>query len=154
MPPGKRTDLEKAALAMSLVDSGLNNHEVSRQTKLPRSVIVDILHGHNGWDKLTSDPSFRAHRLALKRKHQLANLDLQSQLLGQMETKLSEMSAYQAAGSYGILFDKERLMAGEATENVAIVTRQDVEGLSDLVETLKSELASRTQATNIIEDSK
>lgn len=138
MPPGHRTDLEKAALAGALSDSGLNRYQIARQVGIPRRTVVDILLGRNDWDKLTSDPSFRAHRLALKRKHQLANLDLQSQLLGQIERKVEDMTAYQAAGSYGILFDKERLMAGESTENVATLGYEDIAAL-------KAELARRAQ---------
>ena len=52
--------------------------------------------------------------------------------LQQIENRIDNASAPQAAMVYGILRDKERLDAGEPTDIVALHTRQKVEGLDAL----------------------
>jgi hypothetical protein len=60
---------------------------------------------------------------------QAASIKLSQKALQQIEDKIDQASAPQAAMVYGILRDKERLDAGEPTEILASYSRVDISGL-------------------------
>ena len=63
---------------------------------------------------------------------QAASIKLSQKALQQIENRIDKASAPQAAMVYGILRDKERLDAGEPTEILASLTRQEVVGIDKL----------------------
>ena len=63
---------------------------------------------------------------------QASSITLAQKALQQIENRIDEASAPQAAVIYGILRDKERLDAGEPTEILASLTRQEVAGIDKL----------------------
>ena len=72
---------------------------------------------------------------------QTASIELAKKALRQIEDKLPDASAAQSAVIYGILRDKERLDAGEATENVVHIHKyEDLKKLDELAERLSRSL--------------
>ena len=63
---------------------------------------------------------------------QAASIKLSQKALQQIENRIDKASAPQAAMVYGILRDKERLDAGEPTEILGSLTRQEVAGIDKL----------------------
>ncbi len=59
---------------------------------------------------------------------------------------MDKASAYQAAGIYGLLRTHERLDAGEATSNVAVHTKLELEGLDKLCEMLAQSLVASEES--------
>ena len=64
--------------------------------------------------------------------------------------EIASSSAAQATSIYGVLRDKERLDAGESTQNIAVLTRHEVEGRARLAERLSQALLiKKTQPGNL-----
>jgi hypothetical protein len=74
---------------------------------------------------------------------QAASIKLSQKALQQIENRIDKASAPQAAMVYGILRDKERLDAGEATEIVATHSRVDISGLDKLAAALSQTLLQK-----------
>jgi len=76
-------------------------------------------------EELENLEDYKEHRadiLALKGRQILKNID---------NDRLEKASAYQLAGMYGILYDKERLERGESTHNIASI-HSDIQELKAL----------------------
>jgi hypothetical protein len=133
MPRGKRTSLPQAAQAKALADIGYQGTQIADAIGLPVRTVDDIINGRNGWREIiANDKAFKQYRTQAKRQMQAASITLSQKALQQIEDRIDKASAPQAAMVYGILRDKERLDAGEATEIVALHTRQGIEGLDAL----------------------
>ena len=77
---------------------------------------------------------------------QAALIEITRQAAAQIERTLPEASARDAAVVLGIVSDKERLIAGEPTENIAILARHELIALDQLAQRLSVELLRRSQA--------
>ena len=128
MPRGQLTEPRKAYAVRDLAALGIKPTEISATTSIPVSTIKEIILGHNGWAERLKDPSFAKYRSARKRQLQAASLELSSRLLDHAGLNLNTTSPYQAVGMYGILRDKERLDAGEATANVEVHATHEIVG--------------------------
>lgn len=128
MPRGQRTEPRKAYMVRDLAAMGKGPTEIAEQIGLPYSTTEDIILGQNGWAERLKDPSFAKYRSARKRQLQAASLELSSRLLDHAGLNLNTTSPYQAVGMYGILRDKERLDAGEATANVEVYAKHEIVG--------------------------
>jgi hypothetical protein len=144
MPRGKRTSIPQAAQAKALADIGYQGSEIADVTGLPARTVDDIINGRNGWgDIIANDQAFKQYRSDAKRKMQAASIKLSQKALQQIENRIDKASAPQAAMVYGILRDKERLDAGEATEIVATHSRVDISGLDKLAAALSQTLLQK-----------
>ena len=136
MPRGRRTPLAVAATAYAMYDQGEQQSVIAETLDLPHQTVSMILHGHSPrWDTIIKNQdtnAFGEHRRLAKQVMQAASIELAKKALVQVEASLDKASALQAATVYGILRDKERLDAGEATQNIAIVARVDFENLDAL----------------------
>lgn len=124
--PNKRTNIYKAAEAMELVEEGKSTYKAAVLTNLPQRTVHDIIAGKHGWKAIHNDPLFVEHRLQIKRSQQLAMNELVGKALVQVDETIGDASASQAAVIAGILFDKERLLAGEASHNIEVHTKGEV----------------------------
>lgn len=135
--------LEKAAAAEALYERLGNQTAVGRALGMPQQTVHDIIHGHNRWSEVRHDSSYSALRLEQKRILQVAGTKLMSKALIQIDNSIDKCSAPQAAMVYGILFDKDRLMAGESTANIGVRTTTDISNLDSLADALRGELIKR-----------
>jgi hypothetical protein len=106
--------------------------------------VTNIINGTHGWQEIKdSDAQFLKYRQQVKRELQVGTLELTKKCLAQIEDKLPTASAAQSAMIYGILFDKERLQAGESTQNIEIHSEVEIESLGALAEALRQSLLER-----------
>ena len=126
MSRGQLTEPKRAYAVRDLAAIGMKPTDIANETSLPVSTITDIIIGRNGWAERLKDPSWGKYRSARKRQLQAASLELSSRLLDHASLNLEVTSPYQAVGMYGIIRDKERLDAGEATQNVELHTKGEV----------------------------
>jgi hypothetical protein len=117
--------------------------EIGRAINVPKSTVHDILLGHVAWDQIKTVEQFQQQRDAIKRVLQASMIELVCQGLEQIEVKLPDASAKDAAIVVGILSEKERLIAGEATQHIGVLTRHEVEDLDGLAQRLSVELVRR-----------
>ena len=137
MPRGRRTPIHHAAEAKALADIGYQGTQIAQATGLPVRTVDDIINGRNRWGEIiANDQAFKQYRTDAKRRMQAISIQLSQKALQQIEDRIEDASAPQAALIYGILRDKERLDAGEPTEILAGYTRVDVEGVDRLVAAL------------------
>ena len=109
----QRTSLPIAATAAAMHESGVSVTDISGATGLPKRTIYKIINGDHQWAEiLHNDDRFKLYRDEVKRQLQAGSLELSKKCLDQIEDRLCDSSAAQAAVVYGILFDKERLQAG------------------------------------------
>jgi hypothetical protein len=145
MSHGKKTALPLAAAALEFMEAGHTAPQVADMLKLTVETVTNIFHGRHGWDRLHNDPEFLKYRQVAKRQMQAATSEIAKSALLQIARKLPQASAASATYVYGILRDKERLDAGEATQHIAIVTRHEIANLDKLAEILaQSLLESKT----------
>ena len=144
MPRGRRTDLPKAATAKAMSEMGFQSGQIAESIGLPEGTVDDIVNGRHGWGRMLNEPVFREYRVQQKRLMQTSSIELAKKALKQIDEKLPQASAAQAAMVYGILRDKERLDAGESTQNIAIIDRHEIEQLDKLAERLSQVLLSKT----------
>ena len=140
MPRGRRTDLPTAATARAMSEMGFQTGQIAEAIGLAEGTVDDIVNGRHGWGQMINEPVFNEYRVRQKRIMQTASIELAKKALGQIENKLPQASAAQAAVIYGIMRDKERLDAGESTENIAVLSRHDVEDLDRLAKALAHSL--------------
>ena len=140
-----RTPLDKAAAAMVLYEQDGSQRRVAERLGMNKRTVCDIVSGYGRWKEVATDASFTQLRLEQKRHLQAASAVIMSQALVRIEEKLPDASAPQAAMVYGILFDKDRLMAGESTQNVGVRTSNEVLNLDKLAAALSTELVKRTK---------
>jgi hypothetical protein len=151
MPRGKRTSIPKAAQAKALADIGYQGSQIADATGLPARTVDDIINGRNGWGEIiANDQAFKQYRSDAKRKMQAASIKLSEKALQQIENRIDNASAPQAAMVYGILRDKERLDAGEPTEIVARWTRDEIMGLDKLAAALGQTLLQSAKEIDVM----
>ena len=138
--------LEQAAAAVELYGRDGSQARVAAHLGMNKRTVCDIVGGYGRWREVATDASFTQLRLEQKRHLQAASAVIMSQALVRIEEKLPDASAPQAAMVYGILFDKDRLMAGESTQNVAI-RGAEISNLDDLANALRGELVKRSGGT-------
>ena len=147
MPRGQRTDLPTTALVVEMRESeGLSQQEIADKTGIPRTTIEGILSDKFGWGEIKGLPVFIEHRRLQKQALQAAFLDLTRKSLMRAEESLPKASYLQAVTGAGILIDKERLYAGEATVNVAVaLDSSSVEAIDQLARALSQSLLGGIQ---------
>ena len=136
--------LEKAAAASALYDRIGSQQQVGEMLGMPRRTVRDIVTNYGRWAELAHDASYNQLRQEQKRNLQACTARIMADAMVQIEKRLPDASAPQAAMVYGILFDKDRLMAGESTQNMAIRTNE-VSNLDDLAERLRDTLIARSR---------
>ena len=137
---GAPVPLDLAATALELYQIDGSAARVARQLDVPRTTVNDIVNSYGRWSELATDASFVSLRQEQKRNLQACTAKIMSQAMVQIERRLPDASAPQAAMVYGILFDKDRLMANESTSNVAV---RDIGSIDDLADKLRGELVKR-----------
>lgn len=140
---GVPVPLDLAATAQAMYEIDGNASRVARQLGIPRTSVQDIVSGYGRWSELATDSSYVQLRREQKRILQAACAKNMSKALVRIEEKIDDCSAPQAAMVFGILFDKDRLMAGESTQNLAIRDTQGAVTLDTLADKLRGELVKR-----------
>ena len=152
MARGRRTEPEKAVAATVLHDElGSSPREIGRRLDMAEATVRDILSGRNGWARIHDIPWFKEYREIQKQTIHTAIIELQKSALAQIAKGIAKSSAAQATYSFGVLYDKQRLSAGEATEIHEVITRDKVESLEDLNAKLAVAVAHRILAAKVIE---
>jgi len=139
--------LEQAAAAAALYERDGNASRVALIMDMPRTTVNDVVKGYGRWGEVATDSSFVALRQEQKRLLQAASALNMSRAQSQIADTIHKCSAPQAAMVFGILFDKDRLMAGESTQNVAVRGPQ-LTNLDDLANALRGELVKRSGGTS------
>ena len=132
---GSRTPLHLAAQAKALHDDGISRSAIAQATGIPIHTVDDILYGgpaYVTWQSLSTTDAYKEARERNKLVFQGAMGEIARQALVQIERKLPEASAKDAAIVLGIVQDKERLIAGESTQNIAISAKVDIANLDAL----------------------
>jgi hypothetical protein len=128
-----RIDIPTAATAVELVESGgLSASEAGQRLGLGRNTVGNILAGRYGWDEIVERPVFVQHRQQQNKALEQAARTLAAKAFSHAESVMEKASFYQAVVGGSILIDKARLLAGEATQNIAIHAKHEVEGLDAL----------------------
>jgi hypothetical protein len=141
MARGRRTDYPTAARIKAMADLGFSRSQISEQSAVHADTCDSIIRGEHGWAEIYDDEVFAEYRISQKRAMQAASTELAKKALVQVEAKLGDSSSLQAATIYGILRDKERLDAGEATANVSVkYSKSEMEDLDQLAKTLAGSL--------------
>ena len=123
----KNVSDEKKIVVKSLIDAGASYRKINEVTGVSLGLITKIKREFEGNKELVA--WYRDNRLDVLRKAQLDNLALQEAIRQSVtEEELKNWTPdqkarwYQVLGTdYGIKFDKERLEAGESTENVSVI---------------------------------
>lgn len=140
---GAPVPLDLAATAQAMYDVDGSAARVAQQLGMPARTVSDIVRGFGRWSELATDASYADLRRQQKRILQAACATNMSKALVRIEEKINDCSAPQAAMVFGILFDKDRLMAGESTQNVAIRDTQGAMALDTIADKLRGELVKR-----------
>lgn len=144
MPRGKRIKRELALQVKTLSDLGKTQTEIAKTVGVPQTTISDIMSGKGRWAQIQHGAWFETYRRDQKKKLQTASLELSWKALEQVEETLPNANSLQAATTYGILRDRERLDAGEATQHVAVVARVEVDALNETLGKLIKSLAKES----------
>jgi len=80
---------------------------------------------------------------------QTGSLELSKACLNQIEVKLPQASAAQAAVVFGILHDKERIQAGESNLNIAVVHKHEISDREQVLERVANLLGQRDEANGV-----
>ena len=148
MARGRQTDLPTAATAKAMHEMGIQTGEIASGLGVPEATVDDIVHGRHGWGRIHNTPLFNEYRVQQKRIMQTVSVELAKKALKQIEGKLLEASAAQAAVIYGILRDKERLDAGESTENVAVLHKHELDREQKALARLAASLLDESEPGN------
>jgi hypothetical protein len=141
-----RIDIPTAATAVELVESGgLSASEAGQSLGLGKNTVANILKGKYGWDEIVERPVFVRHRANQNKALEQAARTLAAKAFAHAEETLPKASFYQAVVGGSILIDKARLLAGESTENVAVLVRHEAEGLDALASVLGQTLLQTGQ---------
>ena len=144
MARGKRTKPEKVLQIQALTDAGEEMGEVSRMTDTPYDTVWGIVKGRRPWVQLIDNtPLLKQYRSSIKTRMEAKASILAEEMLDEIGKSKATGSLSQKAIAYGILRTHGRLDAGESTENIAVVHRQDVDDLDLLAMRLATRLASQ-----------
>lgn len=130
MPPA--IDAIKAAHAMTLGDMGYQSSKVAEMVDISQRAAYDIIKRHGRWGEVAERPVFAELRQQQKAHLEATSRMLSAKCLIQVDNKINECSAYQAAGIYGLLRTHERLDAGEPTEITASLNVHAAVGIDKL----------------------
>ena len=137
MASGKKTDPVIATAIAALGSCGVSGAEIARKFPVSRNTVYEILRGEANYVR---GPVLVQARNEVKELLQARSLDLAYRAQDQIELALPEAGAKDAAIVMGILRDHERLDAGEATANIEIHHKVEVEELEDLGDRLARSL--------------
>jgi len=140
-----QTNLPDAARAKALHDAGIKMDDIVDATGLPQRTIYNIVNLVGPWAEIvTNNEIFQRYRNEVKKMIQTGSLELSKACLNQIEVKLPQASAAQAAVVFGILHDKERIQAGESNLNIAVhVTKEDLASREDVLARVATLLAGK-----------
>jgi len=139
-PKHKLTYQRAAKIKMMAGELQLPQAQIKREVHCSQQTIERVMNDPVWQERLKDDKMFTEHRKTLKRNMQAQALVVANQALQQIEIALPYSSAPQAAIVFGILRDKERLDAGESTENISHVYKYDLKKLDKLAENLSKSL--------------
>ena len=127
---------------MAYRDAGYTVGQISEKTSISLRTVADIVAGKGAWAKILEErnPVFAAYRSDITRMIHSKTLHHADKALDQVYEKLPEASAAQAAVCFGILFDKERLLSGNSTENISHLHRVELQASDDLAAKLAQAL--------------
>ena len=131
-----------AAQVMELGDAGYTGRVIAERTGVSPNTVRDIVARHGRWGEIAERSVFAELRQQQKAILHTATLAVCAKALVRVDETIDNASAYQAAGIYGLLRTHDRLDAGEATQNVEIHTKLEVEGLDKLSDLLSQRLLS------------
>tara|TARA_Y100000310_G_scaffold189061_1_gene189024 strand:- start:5354 stop:5797 length:444 start_codon:yes stop_codon:yes gene_type:complete len=131
---------KKAAKIKTLREQNIPITQIMGEVHCSPTTIYKVMNDPEWQERLKDDKQFVEYRTQIKRTMQAQSLAVSQQALQQMEDKLHLATAPQAAVVFGILRDKERLDAGESTENIAHVHKYDLRKLDRLAENLAKSL--------------
>ncbi len=151
MARGRQTSPELAATALNMMDIGHGPSSISRALDIPLGTVEDIVHGRSGWNRIYDLEWFQKYRAEQRQVIHAGIVELQKKALKQINDKIDKSSAAQATYTFGVLFDKDRLASGEATEIHEIVTREKWDNLNDELVAIHAEMGRRIQAAKVIE---
>ena len=132
MPRGRQTDILTAAKVAALAELGYSAPKIEALTGVNARTAWGILNSEASWGEIKETPVFNANRLKEKEALESASRIVAAKALVQVEKKIENASAYQAAGIYGLLRTHERLNAGEPMQITASVNIQAVTSLDKL----------------------
>ena len=140
MAGAPKISLDRAAIAAAYGDLGYTARVIAPQVGISTRSVAEIIAGHGRWGEVAEKPVFARLRMEQKAILQSASMLVAAKALDQVEAKITQASAYQAAGIYGLLRTHERLDAGEPTEITASVNIHAVQGLDRLAALLSQSL--------------
>jgi hypothetical protein len=140
-----RIDIPTAATAVELVEHGVSFRDAGRRVGIAADTVASILNGDHGWSEITDAPIFKQYRAKQNKALEQAARTLAAKAFSHAEATLDKASFYQAVVGGSILIDKARLLAGESTENVAVLVRHEAEGLDALASVLGQTLLQTGQ---------
>jgi hypothetical protein len=149
MPRGRQTDILTAAQVAALSELGYSAPQIEALTGVNARTAWGILNNEASWGEIKETPVFKANRFKQKEALESASRIVAAKALIQVEKKIENASAYQAAGIYGLLRTHERLDAGEPTQIAAFVSTQAVATLDKLAAMLAQSLIDRQEVIDI-----
>jgi hypothetical protein len=129
---GRQTDVLTAAKVAALADLGYSSPQIEALTGVNARTAWGILNNEASWGEIKELPVFKANRIKQKETLEAASRIVAAKALVQVEKKIENASAYQAAGIYGLLRTHERLDAGEPTQITASVNLELIADLDKL----------------------
>ncbi len=143
MARGRQTSPELAATALNMMDIGHGPSSISRALDIPLGTVEDICHGRSGWNRIFDLKWFQKYREEQRQVIHAGIVELQKKALKQINDKIDKSSAAQATYTFGILFDKDRLASGEATEIHEVITKEKWESMESTRARLLQEIERR-----------
>jgi hypothetical protein len=140
MPRGRQTDILTAAKVTALSDLGYSAPQIEALTGVSARTAWGILNNEASWGEIKNTPVFKANRIKQKEALEAASRVVAAKALVQVEKKIENASAYQAAGIYGLLRTHERLDAGEPTQMTASFDIHTIVALDKLAALLSQRL--------------
>ena len=134
--------LEKASEVKLLKDTGYGDQAIANMTDTPYGTVCNIVNGYGRWSDIDI-PLLNEYRAALKTRLETKAGIIAGELLDSIRAKTKTGSLSQQAIAYGILRTHGRLDAGEATSNIEIHTKQDMDQLDELAGRLASRLTGK-----------
>ncbi len=131
-------------MAQGLKDAGVGRREIAEQTGLAEDTVTAICSGKGRWSDLTKNGEvFKKYRTLMKERMTGKAMLIADQLLDSVQSARNTGTISQRAIAYGILRQHQRLDVGEATANVEVHHRTDLEALDKLADKLRHSLVKQ-----------